>query len=124
MPPPAGCRYRAPIGFLVATEAWGGVTSDLGYLPKVSVFIEEVGIDFTSGGSLGCPRGRGRAQGVGTSSHPRGQPWTLLDQLFHSRGFFWSTKNRQKLACQLDSVWYSFSVKLKNKEKTETGTGL
>ena len=62
--------------------------------------------------------------GSGCAGHPRGQPGTLLAQLFHSRGFFWSIKNHQKLARQLDPVWYSFSVELKNKEKTETGIGL
>ena len=31
---------------------------------------------------------------------------------------FWSKKNHCKVLFRLDSVWYSFSVKLKNKEKT------
>ena len=66
----------------------------------------------------------GRAQGVGHTLHPRGWLGTLLAQLFYSGGFFWSIKIHQKLARQLDSVWYSFSVKLKNKEKIETGTRL
>ena len=70
------------------------------------------------------PRGREARLPPWARPHPRGQPGTLLAQLFHSRGFFWSIKNHQKLARQLDSVWYSFSIKLKNKEKTETGTGL
>ena len=52
--------------FLVATEACGGRTSDLGYFLKVSVFIGGDGVDFKSGGPSGCPRGRGRAL------HPRG----------------------------------------------------
>ena len=65
----------------------------------------------------GAPRGSGRAP------HPRGQPGTLLAQLFYSRGFFWSITNHQKLARQLDSVWYSFSVKLKNKEKQKLALG-
>ena len=34
------------------------------------------------------------------------------------------TKNIVKVLFRLDSVWYSFSAKLKNKEKTGTGTGL
>ena len=102
----------------MATEACGGGTSDLGYFSKVSVFIGEVGVDFKSGGSPGHPRDRGRAL------LSRGWLGTLLAQLFYSGGFFWSIKNHQKLARQLDSFWYSFSVKLKNKEKTETGTGL
>ena len=66
----------------------------------------------------------GCAQGVGPALHRRGWLGTLLAQLFYFEGFFWSIKNHQKLARQLDSVWYSFSVKLKNKEKTETSTGL
>ena len=56
--------------------------------------------------------------------HPRGRLGTLVAQLFYSGGFFWSIKKYQKLARQLDSIWRSFSVKLKNEEKTETGTGL
>ena len=33
------------------------------------------------------------------------------------------TPDHQKLARQLDSVWYSFSVKLKNKEKQKLALG-
>src|SRR3989337_713382 len=54
------------------------------------------------------------AQGGGRALHPRGQLGTLLAQLFCSGGFFWSIKNPQKFAGQLDFVWYSFSVKLTN----------
>ena len=115
---------RVPGWFFVATEACGGGTSDLGYFLGVSVFVRIFGVGFTSGGSPSRPRDRGPRPGGGRSPHPRGQPGTLLAQLFYSGGFFWSIKNHQKLARQLDSVWYSFSVKLKNKEKTETGTGL
>ena len=74
-----------------------------------------------TGGPRGGPRGRGAPRGVGRAPHPCGRPGTLLAQLFYSGGFFWSIKNHQKLARQLDSVWYSFSVKIKNKEKTGTG---
>ena len=115
---------QGPNWFLVATEACGGGTPDLFYFLEVSVFIGFFGVGLTSGGSPGCPRGRGPRPGGWARPHPRGQPGTLLAQLFYSGGFFWSRKNHQKLARQLDSVWYSFSVKLKNKEKTETGTGL
>ena len=108
----------------MATEACGGGTSDLGYFLGVSVFIGIFGVGFTSGGLRVVHEIGGRAQGGGRAPHPCGQPGTLLAQLFYSGVFFWSIKNRQKLARQLDSVWYSFSVKLKNKGKTETGTGL
>ena len=70
--------------------------------------------------------GRGRG-----GAHPLGAPSTLVD----GSGLFWPNsftpgasfgpqKIIKKLARQLDSVWYSFSAILKNKEKTETGTGL
>ena len=49
---------------------------------------------------------------------------SLLTQLFYFRGIFWFIKNHRKFLDHLDSVWYYFSVKLKNKEKTETGTRL
>ena len=108
----------------MATEACGGRTSDLGYFLGVSVFIGIFGVGFTAGGLRIVHEAGAHAQGGGRAPHPRGQPDTLLAQLFYSGGFFWSIKNHQKLARQLDSVWYSFSVKLKNKEKTKTSTGL
>ena len=104
---------RALERFLVATEACSGKTPDQGFLLGVSVFIGIFGVDLTLGGSPSRPRDRAHAQGVGRAPHPRGQPGTLLAQLFYSGGFFWSIKNHKKLARQLDSVWYSFFVKLK-----------
>ena len=47
--------------FSVATEACGGGTPDLGFFLEVLVYMRGVGVDFTSGGFPGCPRGRGRA---------------------------------------------------------------
>ena len=114
---------QAPERVLVATKACGGGTPDLGYVLEVSVYIRGFGVENKSGRSTGCPRDRGTPRGGGRP-HPRGQPGTLLAQLFRSRGFFWSIKNRQKLARQLESVWYSFFVKLKNKEETEISIGL
>ena len=115
---------RAPERFLVATEACGGRTPDLSYFLEVTVFIGFFGVGLMSGGFRAVHEAGGTPRWSGHVPHPRGQLGTLLAQLFHSRGFFRSTKNHQKLARQLDSVWYSFSVKLKNKEKTKTGTGL
>ena len=40
----------APERFLVATEAYGGETPDLGYFLEVSVFIGIFGVGLTSGG--------------------------------------------------------------------------
>ena len=75
-------------------------------------------------GSPSHPWDKGARLGGGHAPHPRGKPGTLLAQLFYSGGFFWSIKNHQKLARQLDSVWYSFSVKLKNKEKQKLALAL
>ena len=64
MGPPSGrVPKQGPDWFLVATEACGGGTPDLGYFLEVSVFIGIFGVGLTSGGSLSQPRGRGRAQG-------------------------------------------------------------
>ena len=49
--------------FLVATEACGGGTPDLGYVLEVWGYIRSVGVGNKSGGSTRRPRGRGRAQG-------------------------------------------------------------
>ena len=54
---------RAPERFLVAKEACGGGTPDLGFFSGVSVFIGIFGIGFTSGGSPSLPRGRGARPG-------------------------------------------------------------
>ena len=54
---------QGPDWFLVATEACGGGTSDLGFFLGVSVFIGVFGVSLTLGGSSSHPRDRGRAQG-------------------------------------------------------------
>ena len=115
---------QGPDWFLVATEACGGGTPDLGYVLGVSVYIRGFGVGNKSGGSPRWPRGRGRAPGLGRAPHPRGGLRTLLAQLFYSMAFFWSKNKFHEVSGQLDSVRFSFSAILKNKEKTKTGTGL
>jgi hypothetical protein len=61
-----------------------------------------------------CPRG--------AALHPYGGLGTLLRYLFVPVFFIFSKNILCKFLAHLDSVWYSFSAKLKNKEKTETGT--
>ena len=43
-------------------------------------------------------RVRGAPYPPGRTPHPRGQPGTLMAKLFYFGVFFWSIKNRQKLA--------------------------
>jgi hypothetical protein len=50
---------RALDWFLVATEACGGGTPDLGFFLEVTVFIGTFGVGFTSGGSTRQPQARG-----------------------------------------------------------------
>ena len=51
-------QEQGPDWFLVATEACGGGTPDLGYVLGVSVYIRGFGVENKSGGFQGCPRGR------------------------------------------------------------------
>ena len=116
IPPSDRVPEQGPDWFLVATEACGGGTPDLGFFSGVSIFIGIFGVGLTSWGGLRVIHEIGGApRGVGRPPHPRGWLGTLLAQLFYFVGFFWSIKNHQKLARQLDSIWYSFSVKLKRK---------
>ena len=93
MDPPSGrVLGQGPDWFLVATQACGGGTADLGFFLGVSIFIGTFGVGLTSGGSPSRPRDRGRAQGVGRALHPCGWLETLLAQLFYFGAFFWSIK--------------------------------
>ena len=125
MDPPSGrVPEQGPDWFLVATEACGGGTPNLGYFLEVSVFIGIFGVCLTSGGSPSHRRDRGTRPGGRARSPPS---WTARDSSGPTLllwGLLSVHKNHQKLARQLDSVWYSFFAILKNKEKTETGYGL
>ena len=113
MDPPSGrVPEQGADCFLVATDACGGGTPDLGSVLEVWGYIRGAGIGNKSGGSKRNPRGRGRAL------HPRGGIKTHLVHLRCSMGFFWSKNNLREFSGQLDPVWYSFSAILKNKEKT------
>ena len=88
-PPSGRVPEQGPDWFLVAIEACGGGTPDLGFFLEVWVYIRGFGFENKSGGSPGCPRGRGRAQGGRARSlHPRGGLGTLLVHLRYSMGFF------------------------------------
>ena len=71
----------------------------------------------------GGNKGGGHAQVGRARPHPRGGLGTLLAHLRYSVGFFWSKNNLREISGQLDSVWFSFSVILKNKEKQKLALG-
>ena len=62
-PPSGRVPEQGPDWFLVATEACGGGTPDLGFFLGVSVFIGIFGVGLTSGGSPSRPRDRGTRLG-------------------------------------------------------------
>ena len=103
--------------FSVAIEACSGGTADLGFFSGVSVFIGIFGVGLTSGGSPSHPRGKGARPGGRARPPPSWMAQDSSGPTILLRGLLLVKKNHQKLARQLDSVWYSFSVKLKNKEK-------
>ena len=55
--------------------------------------------------------------------HARGGLGALLAHFRYSVGFFWSKHDLCEISAQLDSVWYSFFAKLKNKEKQKLALG-
>ena len=120
-------RQGVGTGFWLVFGGYRGLrqrNSGLGFFSGVSVFIGIFGVGLTSGGSPSHPRGRGPRPG----GRPRPPPsWMARDcsgPTILLWGLLLDHKKHKKLARQLDFVCYSFSVKLKNKEKTETGTGL
>ena len=70
---------------------------------------------------MGSPRG---PQGRGRALHPCRRLVALLTCTPSLLGVLWSKKNHREVLFRLDSVYYSFSAKLKKMEKTETSTGL
>ena len=89
MKDPASGRVpgRAPERFLVATEACGGGTPDLSSVLEVLGYVGIYGCRGYVGGSPGCSRGRGRAQGgvPSTLMGSPGLPWRALQA--HMVGF-------------------------------------
>ena len=121
-PPPAGCRERPQDGIsrehrLAAAEKYFG--GRLWCLGNILEFIEvELGLEDTRG----AHKPSGRAP-LGRTLEACGLLGTLLALSPSHVGVFWSKKNHRKILFRLDSVWYSFSVKLKNKEKQKLALG-
>ena len=101
-PPPAGCQNGSRL--VLATEACGGGTPDLGFFLEVLGYIRGVGVGNKAGGSPGCPRGRGARPGGGRA------PCLVPSSLLPLRTFqvFWIASvpkiTLPKVSFRLDSV--------------------
>ena len=82
-PPSGRVLEQGPDWFLVATEACGGETPDLGYFLEVSVYTRGFGVGNKSGGSPRQPQGRGRAPTLVGAS---GLFWPISDTPWASSG--------------------------------------
>ena len=115
--PPSGRVLEQGLDwFLVAIEACSGGTPDLGFFLEVWVYIRGVGVGNKSGGSRGCPQGRGRAQGVGAPPTLMGSPGLFSPTLL-LRGLLLVHKKSSKIGTSIGLRLVFLSVKLKNKEK-------
>ena len=106
--------------FSVAMEASGGGTPDL-LCPWMCLGYMEIyrRKKYVRGATRG-PRGW-RARLGGGRPLPRA---LLIDPLTCTPSLLDCFLSKNNFSRRFHSVWFSFSVKLKNKEKTETGTGL
>ena len=85
--------------FLVAIEACGGGTPDLGFFSGVSVFIGIFGVENKSGGPRGDDKDEGRA-------HPCGGLVALLAQHF----CFGASSGPQKVTVNFQLIWTPFDI--------------
>ena len=82
MDPPSGrVPEQGPDWFLVATEACGGGTLDLGYFLEVWGFIGEVGIKNKSGDPTESPQGTGARRPPSWAARDSSGPTLLLHGL-------------------------------------------
>ena len=119
-PPSGTVRDQGPDWFLVATEACGSGTPNLGYVLEVWVYIRDVGIGNKSGGSPSRPRGRGRAPHLVGAS---GTFWPISDTLWASSGPKISSMKFQVNWTPFDFPFLQYS-KTRKKQKLALGSRL
>ena len=115
---------QGPDWFLVATEACGGGTPDLGYFLGVSVFIGIFGIGFTSGGSPGHPRGKGPCPGGWARPPPSWTAWDSSGPTLLLRELLLGHKKSSKIGTTIGLRLVFLFCKTQKQGKIETGTGL
>ena len=105
IPPSGRVLEQGPDWFLVATEACGGGTPDLGSVLEVWGYIRGVGIENKSGESTRGPKGhRARPRGVGAPSTlvtASGTAWSRVQVSWMTLG--WKI-TIPKVSFRLDSV--------------------
>ena len=114
---------QGPDWFLVATEACGGGTPDLGYFLEVSVFIGIFGVGLTSRRCPSRPRGRPTCPGGGRASTLVDGPGLLWPNSFAPRSSF-GPKKSSKIGTSIGLRLIFLFCKTQKQGKTETGTGL
>ena len=123
-PPSGRVPEQGPDWFLVAIEACGGGTPDLGYFLEVSVFIGIFGVGLPSGGSPGCPRGRGPRPGGWAHPPPS---WAARDSSGPTlllQGLLLVHKKSTKIGTSIGLRLIFLFCKTQKQGKTETGTWL
>ena len=101
--------------FLVATEACGGGTPDLGYVMEVWGYIRGVGVENKSGESTRGPQGRrARPRGVGA-------PSTLVvasGLLWCISGTSWASFGPKTIVIEFQVNWTPFDIPFLQNSKT------
>ena len=115
---------QGPDCFLVATEACGGGTPDLGYFLEVSVFIGIFGVGLASGGFRVVHEIGAHAQGGRARPPPS---WIARDSSGPTlllRGLLLVHKKSSKIGTSIGLRLVFLFCKTQKQGKTETGTGL
>ena len=107
---------QGPDWFLVATEACGGGTPDLGFFSGFFVFIGIFGVGLMSGGSLCHRQDRGRPGGRARPP-PSWMAWDSSGPTLLLQGLLLVHKKSSKIGTSIGLRSYSFSIKHKNKGK-------
>ena len=113
---------KAPRWDLMRTEGWGGGEVFLGMVLVVWEYMRIYRRKIEVRGHREAHKEGGVPYPLGRPPHPCNRLVALLTCTQSHLGVFWTKKNHHEVLFRLDTVWYYFSVKLKNKEKTETGT--
>ena len=124
IPPSVKVPEQGPNWFLVAIEACGGGTPDLGFFSGVSIFIGSFGVGLTSGGVSESSTRQGARLGGRARPPPS---WMARDSSGPTpmlRGLLLVHKKSSKIRTPIGLRLVFLLCKTQKQGKTETGTGL